>query len=98
MPDAVWSHEWDRDTGCLRLLRDGCCYSSLGRGLLPGDKLPPGTEVDRARKAARYLFDMCNELLSDDHGWGGGVNIAEVSAIMAMAHRALGDLLTLTKG
>ena len=83
-----WSHEWDAETGALRLMRGGCCYSSLLQQ-------PPGggkDKSDTARRATRYLFDLCSGLLDEGHGWCGGGE-AETRAVIAMAHRALGDVL-----
>ena len=86
---ASWTHEWDPATGELRLLRDGHCYSSLVRGILiPSTDT---TATDRARKAVRYLFDLCGGLLQEDHGWGE--NDAEATAIVAMSSRALSNIL-----
>ena len=77
---AVWSHEWDADTGSLRLFRDGKSYTSLLARPAPGVG-----EFSRARRAAHFLCDIGSGLLSDDHGWSGDGELASLLAAITVA-------------
>ena len=77
---VVWSHEWDADTGSLRLFRDGKSYTSL--------LARPALGVcafSRARRAAQFLCDIGSGLLSEDHGWSGDGELLSLLTAITVA-------------
>ena len=88
-PAAEWAYSWDPDTGCLRLLRDGKAYTSLLS--LPPKGGPGVSAATRARRAARFLCDIGNGLLDDDHGWSG-TGDEELRSLLSTIASAVRDI------